>query len=244
MNSFCRLAEDALGTKFVLKGINPSQLDKEYLLQDLQDIGLEQLSTSLMAASSNSKDDPTTKVTSSLELIGLAKSKIKAHETIVVNEVQLRLFVTPAPTSTLEDLVDINKLRTCLCWYCRHHIPAEWHPVGIPVRFERDQDLFEVEGIFCSFNCIVAYLSEHSEYRYKDSTVLLSMMYRRIFNIVKHITDINPSPSWKLLKEYGGHLSIDDYRKHMQFIEFKSLQQTIRREFLKISQASEVFIEC
>jgi hypothetical protein len=134
-------------------------------------------------------------------------------------------------------------MKKCCCWHCRHTIPTEWHPVGIPIRYRVDDHAFECEGSFCSFNCVMAYLSEANDYRYKDSTVLVAMMWRMIFGHIRKITDIIPSPSWKLLREYGGPLSIDEYRKNLQAVEYRTLHQLLRNDRIRLAPLGEMFVE-
>jgi hypothetical protein len=223
-------------TKFVLRGINPSQLDRNYIMNDIQQLGLSSLVHDL-----HSSNDTLSKVTTSLENIGISKARIKPFDTIVVNDdLNIRLFVSPVGAMKQP----YSELRKHHCWFCRYPIPYEWHPIGIPLKHKVDGDKvdsFDCEGIFCSFNCCCAYLNEHHEYRFKDSSILLLMMYRKLFQHYKTITSIIPSPSWKLLKEYGGHLSIEDYRKSLQHIDYKSMQQMMYN--LKMNAGSELFVE-
>ena len=239
MDTFCALNEETLNTKFVLKQINPGQLDRQYILKDLQELGIDELSKEL-----RNDHDTLSKVTSSLEQIGYAKAKTKPFDTIMVNDdLNIRLFVSPNHIQALKPLTEMRKYN---CWFCRHSIPYEWHPIGIPIKHKLDAnriDCFECEGVFCSFNCCVAYLSEHYDYRFKDSTVLLLMMYRKLFKHMKQISSIVPSPSWKLLKEYGGHLSIDDFRKCLQHVEYKSMCQILMKQDIKLAVGSELYVE-
>jgi len=229
-----------MSTKFVLKQIDIVQLDNEYILPSIQDDTM-----SLSVSQQDSQEDTVMKVTNSLEMIGWSKSRTKPFETIVVaEELQVRLFITPN--------INLSSLKKCCCWYCRHAFPSEWHPIGIPIKHRKEPtagtatagcDSFECEGVFCSFNCVVAYLQEHAEYRYKDSSVLLLMLYRKVMQHCRPLNTIVPSPSWKLLREYGGHLSIDEYRKCIQHVEYKSMLQQLQRHEFKVQQCAEVFIE-
>ena len=266
-------------TKFILNFINPGQLDRQYLLNDMIQAGNEQIIDHF-----SQPQDVLSKITTSLEHVGVSKSRAKPHETIILNDINVRLFVTPysvqanpnaacgvagskgvnkptkntiltsttplLKTTPPEQLVhpttgmiDLQSMKKCWCWNCRHSIPSEWNPVGIPLKYRSDNNSFECEGVFCSFNCISAYLQEHVEYRYKDSTVLLSMLYRMVFNVNRKTTDIVPAPSWKLLKTYGGHLTIDEYRKSFQTVEYRTLQQLFRKDKLHFQTASEMFVE-
>lgn len=256
MNTFCKLSEDD-SSKFILKNINPTVLEKQYLLHDIQEQGLNELckymninSQSVANVNQNNNDDSLHKLTTSLEFVGISKIKAKPFETIVINDdLSLKMFITPNTNDKTVDKMQLNKTRKHCCWYCRHNVPSDWHPLGIPIKFSKEQNTFECDGIFCSFNCIVAYLQEHNQYRYKDSNVLLLMMYRHIFKKHRDITKIVPSPSWKLLKEYGGHLSIDEYRNCIiNCVEYKSLQQLYNHQQININSQllnnSEIFVEC
>jgi hypothetical protein len=118
------------------------------------------------------------------------------------------------------------------CWNDRHTFT--WRPIGCPIRYnphkkvgiDKDRiieklklagmpthstDFFETEGIFCSFPCCKRYIYENAHHpRYKDSAALLLQLYMMIFDT--SIIDIIAAPSWKVLIEYGGHLTIKEYR--------------------------------
>src|SRR5690606_29070975 len=83
-------------------------------------------------------------------------------------------------------------------------------------------NVFETDGVFCSFNCCLAFINDNSTNpKYKLSKNLLMNIYHIVNNIktlnVKEL--FKPSPSWRLLKEYGGHLTIDDFRKSFDKID-------------------------
>ena len=244
--SFGKILEDGHTTKFVLKNINPAQLDRQYILKDIQEYNMEQLSHQV-----HTQDFVGT---TSIDT-GISKLRSKPFQTIVINEdSHIRLFLSPAvqsDTRSEEEKSNINAYKKCLCWNCRHTIPHDWHPLGIPIKMLPQAPIpsFECEGVFCSFNCIVSYLNEHHDYRYKDSSMLLLMMYRKIFakstisKAFHKITSILPAPSWKLLKEYGGHMTIEEYRKSLQQVDYKSLQQLLRTQDIKLNTCSEIFVE-
>ena len=73
---------------------------------------------------------------------------------------------------------------------------------GVPVTVEES---FKLDGIFCSGECRQAFLEEHiNEKTYRDSIALL-VKYDR--------TKYSPAMSWKKLKEYGGNLTIEEFRQ-------------------------------
>jgi hypothetical protein len=99
---------------------------------------------------------------------------------------------------------------------------------------------YETEGVFCSFNCCLAYIKDHMyDSRYKQSEVLLNKFYRTIFPNDKFCV-IKPSPSWKLLQEYGGNLNIDDFRKSSSQYIYIEKNYTVQ-DFPKIQPIGSVF---
>lgn len=102
---------------------------------------------------------------------------------------------------------------------------------------------YETDGIFCSFNCCLAWIKDNSHNNlYINSSYLLHQIYFEYFG-VDH--QIYPAPHWRLLTEYGGKMSIEDFRSSFNKIVYdnehfiKSIPQTkpigqIFEEFLKI----------
>ena len=59
-----------------------------------------------------------------------------------------------------------------------------------------------------------SYLHENSNsIAYKDSGTLMYLMYKTIFGEYPLKMNIRKALSWKLLKQYGGSLSIEDFRE-------------------------------
>ena len=86
------------------------------------------------------------------------------------------------------------------------------------------KNYYETDGIFCSFNCVMSFINEEMKksdverFLYKDSKYLLSKMYFELFN--KFPKDLIPAPSWRLLKSFGGHLDIFEYRNGFNKVEY------------------------
>jgi hypothetical protein len=82
---------------------------------------------------------------------------------------------------------------------------------------------YSTYGIFCSFNCIMAFILENKHNRLFDlSTILLSKMYNEIMNTkCSKLTVIKPAPHWTLLVEYGGTLTIKEFRNSFNKIEYE-----------------------
>lgn len=75
------------------------------------------------------------------------------------------------------------------------------------------RDFYYVDGVFCSFNCTKAFIMENKKNSlYSNSISLLHKIYLDLFPDMK--LEIIPAPSWRLLKEYGGDLTIEEFRKN------------------------------
>ncbi len=104
---------------------------------------------------------------------------------------------------------EITKERYTLCQHITSSNRAQCTDTDLIVQYK---EYYETDGIFCSFNCCMAFIQDHFyDSRYKNSKNLLSKMYTDIFGSLNQI--IVPAPSWRLLKDYGGYMDIDDFRK-------------------------------
>jgi hypothetical protein len=84
------------------------------------------------------------------------------------------------------------------------------------------RDYYETDGVFCSFNCCMAFLQEPENrtnpiYRYSE--MLLLKMYYDIYPDEK-ITEIIPAPHWRMLSEFGGTKSIEEFRNLFNKIKY------------------------
>ena len=104
---------------------------------------------------------------------------------------------------------------------------------GIDIKIEKN-DYYETDGIFCSPNCLYAFILENKKNPiYSESEHLFT---RLIYDILK-ITKINPAPHWRLLEEYGGTLTIDAFRLSFSNIEFEN--KGVYKPFRSIGYAFE-----
>jgi hypothetical protein len=113
----------------------------------------------------------------------------------------------------LQDFGEVYPSKTdILCWWCCHSFPT--HPIGIPMRYDANLDVFKVVGCFCSLNCAYAYS------RKENMGILpcdFRFMYEKIKspstqNDVAHEFILHPAPERYLLKKFGGCMSIEEYR--------------------------------
>lgn len=79
---------------------------------------------------------------------------------------------------------------------------------------------YETDGVFCSFNCALAFANDNKlNPMYSRSISLINRIYSDIYEKGSVLT---PSPSWRLLEDYGGPLTIDEYRKNLHRISYES----------------------
>jgi hypothetical protein len=74
------------------------------------------------------------------------------------------------------------------------------------------------DGIFCSFNCIIAFIDDNKHnIMYANSKVLLNKLYK---DVTGKRCEIEHAPHWRLLQQYGGKLSINEFRSSFNNIEY------------------------
>ena len=103
----------------------------------------------------------------------------------------------------------INITQNTKCWWCKNTFDTP--NVVLPEYY------FEVTfyciGNFCSYNCVKAYNIDLNDSNIWKRESLINLMYYMTYNKNKMI---HPSPSWLILKEFGGFMSIDDFRKNFE----------------------------
>lgn len=116
------------------------------------------------------------------------------------------------------------------CMWCRESFIT--CPIGAPIKYisknsremriikqkcknlnidiDKNFDFFETDGIFCSFPCVKSYIRENiSHPRFKNAYNNLTLLHYKLFNSLQKIPF---APSYKILKKWGGHLTIEQYR--------------------------------
>lgn len=91
------------------------------------------------------------------------------------------------------------------CFNCHHNFKNK--PFFLPINYNPELQRFKVTGNFCSPNCVKSYGLNSSSYSSK--AYLIGHMYRKLFG-AKYM--IKPAPPIQCLKEYGGFMTIDEYR--------------------------------
>jgi hypothetical protein len=95
-------------------------------------------------------------------------------------------------------------------------------------------EYYETDGIFCSFNCCKAFIKDNKHNSLYDmSENLLTKLYFDMYigneNIKKpdnkfdskNLIFIESAPHWRLLKKYGGYLTIEQFRENFNKILYE-----------------------
>jgi hypothetical protein len=82
------------------------------------------------------------------------------------------------------------------------------------------REYYETDGVFCSFNCCKAFIEDNKHVRmYDNSNRLLMKMYNDMMGTPSIIID--RARNWRVLLEYGGHLTITDFRIGFNKIDYE-----------------------
>lgn len=103
------------------------------------------------------------------------------------------------------------------CWWCTYQFVNL--PTYLPEKYSDNN--FYVYGCFCSFNCAGAYNLSLGDDKVWNRYSLLKLMYYMINkNKINSICDveINIAGPKELLDKYGGHMTIEEYRKNSKIL--------------------------
>lgn len=94
------------------------------------------------------------------------------------------------------------------CFWCCHSFD------GIPwaIPFKYNNDIFHVDGNFCSPECAAAYNFEQKDFNMWERYMLLNLLYNKV-NYPKY-QKLKLAPPKRMLIEYGGNMTIDDFRRY------------------------------
>ena len=101
-----------------------------------------------------------------------------------------------------------EKTDTC-CWWCCHRFDTV--PTCVPALYSLEKRLFEVFGIFCSWNCAKAYVQSGYSSDSSEQLMWMRILAQEVFGC--NIDELNAAPPRIFLTMFGGHLSIDEFRQ-------------------------------
>lgn len=105
---------------------------------------------------------------------------------------------------------NINISPNTKCWWC-HNI-FNTPPIQLPDDYYNNT--FFCNGHFCSYNCAKSHnLNINDNLTWKRCS-LLNLLYYQTYAEYKEII---PAPSWLILEEYGGTMSINEFRNNFIF---------------------------
>jgi hypothetical protein len=97
------------------------------------------------------------------------------------------------------------------CWWCKHNFSSP--RLSLPEQYHNNT--FYCTGNFCSWECIKAYnIDSNDNFIWKRES-LINLMYYFTYNEYK---EIKPAASWLILKDFGGNLSINEFRKTFEIV--------------------------
>jgi len=98
------------------------------------------------------------------------------------------------------------------CWWDRHTFKTE--SINLPHSYDEKRNKVYVYGYFCGVGCALAYEADnHAKQPNIQSRGLATWYFSKVFGLKMTDLRIRRAPSWKLLKEYGGTMDIDQFRE-------------------------------
>lgn len=124
------------------------------------------------------------------------------------------------------DIIDVNRVKQTkyiekfvekLCWHCCHPIPIECKTLQYPYKL-LSSGQFLVGGQFCSWECIKGYGRDHMSRVLSGVHQVNIRHYRKM--ITGLINNVIPAPPKIVLKAFGGHMDIKEFRKPNSKLEY------------------------
>jgi hypothetical protein len=89
----------------------------------------------------------------------------------------------------------------------------------------QERDYYLMDGLFCSFNCCLAFIRDNRFPLYHNSETYLNKIYFDIFGVDS--APLMAAPSWRLLKNYGGHMTIEEFRFNFYKVEYFDINNVV-----------------
>ena len=114
---------------------------------------------------------------------------------------------TKAVSSCLDGMYNSwNESTNIHCWWCTY--PFDTPPCFMPI--VKESTSTQIQGCFCSHNCALSYASAHLT---TTKWHVISQI-RTMFELANPKTKLKPAPPRESLKIYGGHLTIEEFRRN------------------------------
>ena len=145
--------------------------------------------------------------------INLIKPEYEEDETYKINKNLKKSIIDNEKKIKIlkyhKDLLDDGKeilLSKHRCYHCHHTFPNK--PFFLPIEYCCKTQRYKIYGNFCSPNCVKTFAINSKSYNTK--AYLVGEMYRKLFG---YSFKIKLAPPIQSLIEYGGNLTIDEYRQ-------------------------------
>lgn len=93
------------------------------------------------------------------------------------------------------------------CWWCCHTFDDV--PLHLPYKYDALRKKFDTMGCFCSWGCMKSYNIMYNRVRSGIIASNIALMYKSVHG---HLAAIKCAPNRYSLKEFGGTLSIEEFR--------------------------------
>jgi hypothetical protein len=135
------------------------------------------------------------KIKQKMELINLSvESETKSVGPININKI---------------NIYNVNITEKTKCWWCKHSFITP--NLGLPEYY--NDGTFYCSGNFCSWECMKSHNIDLNDGKWSYRESLINLMYYSTYGTFKKI---NYAPSWLILEDFGGHLSINKFRENFE----------------------------
>jgi len=125
------------------------------------------------------------------------------------------------------NIYNIKITENTKCWWCKY----KFNTPNLCLPEQYFDSTFYCIGNFCSWECIKAYNIDINDNLIWKRESLINLMYYYTYGVFK---EIKVAPSWLILEDFGGNLTINAFRKNFEIfnIEFLLLHPPlISRQF-------------
>jgi len=171
-------------------------------LQDIVNNDTEEITSSIMEDYTNTNLSDSDSIFIKAEIIETESEVDEIEKEILKLKIKLQKINKNNKIEVTKSCFDKNTK----CWWCKNSFSTP--AVQLPELYF--QDKFFCTGHFCSYNCALSYNIDTNDNVWKRSS-LLNLLYYKTYGESKSII---AAPDWKLLKEYGGYLTIEVLRQN------------------------------
>jgi hypothetical protein len=135
---------------------------------------------------------------------------------------ELNLKLSKYEKNLKPSIIPCNEDKNIKCWWDRH----SFNTPSIQMPESYFNGTFNCTGNYCSWECMMAFNIDINDENISKRTSLIYMMYKKTHNEYK---EIKSASSWKILIDFGGIVSIDEFRNNLTLncIEYNYIKPPI-----------------